>query len=1252
MSVAEPEVARAPETSLGLGNAAMGRLLSSGGPSFAAAAQGQPNVLGQPGVLAGGNRAVQRAIRRAGDGSGQAPEGFAGRLSSAEAGMPLPDQARETLEESFGTPLTDVRLHVGGTSADLAADVGARAFTVGQDIYFGQGEYAPDSPSGYELLAHEVTHTLQQGGGGLASATTVSSPSDPSEREAVSVARQVSADRGRPIPVPNSAAPPVVARDVSATDLIPDSILNGIRTTLSVVPGYTLLTQIVGKDLITDQPVAASNEQLLESLLTFGPFGAGVAPVLRGMKVIGEIVSLVTGGLAEHNLTLARIGHDVEAAWDEVSVTKGIDGNAAIVRRYVDAILRDVTAFVGSLVDKVLEMVRAAVAEVAEPHLETPEIKPVWDLARKVLHHDPLRGTDVDAPTVEILGDFLRLIGQEQVLAQMTERGTLQQTADWLDTQFATFSSITGELMALFRDAWAAIQPQNLPHLLDTLPQLAERAFALVRRIGAFASTVIGKVLEIIKKSLLGWLSENAHRMPGFHLMTVIIERNPFTGEAVPRTPENLIKGFITLMPNGEATYNQLAESGVIADAAGRITAAMTRLGISWDMVTGTFHAVWDMLTLNDLLAPAAAFERVLAKVGEPLGRILEFVTEVVKVVIELILKLMNFPSDLVGSIINNAMAAIEDIKKDPVAFLQNMLQALKAGFTGFFDEILQFLMSGLASWLFRGLGPLGITAPPDFTLKSILDLVLQVLGVTVDTLWQKLGKKIGPEKAAKLRAGVGALGEAWAFIKDVQEGGVAAVWHHLVDKLTGLWDMLLQTAEQWIMTQIIEKVTAKLISMLDPTGVMAVVNSFIAFFKAIQSAIDYLRDILQIVNEYVTTFAQVAAGNVAPGAEKIKQGLGHAVPVAIGFLANQVGLGNVPEKVVEIIGGLRQLIDEALDWLFDKAFELGGAALNALGLGGDKAAEPAQAQPAIDLHVHFDIEGHDHQIFVDPKGELMVASEPQPVTNLEHLRTLLGQYRALPPETPIEPRKALVDQMVALIKSDPELVAQLNEGEQIDQLCAEADIGFDAAVKELNALKDEDKETSKTFAVGKGYTAKSGWGSDDTESENYDPQRLAIVVSTISAQYQQMKITQKVIAEHPEILPTDAEIDAAFDAIARTGSPPPRQDYDVPRDIKPAVDKAWAEGMQAAKNQQKRQTSRAGSNDQGVMGRYGHSHAERQVWEMTQATAIGVSQKVCGRCRPEFKANADAAKKIIVIKDGAGQYLVFRPGKDPAYRK
>jgi hypothetical protein len=766
-----------------------------------------------------------------------------------------------------------------------------------------------------------------------------------------------------------------------ARDLIPDVLLESIRGVVAVIPGYAQVALVMGKDPITGKPVAGGENELVEELLTFGPFGPAVSAVLQAIEVAGDVVTFLTNGLREHNLTLARIEGDLAKVWDEVSIAKGIDENAKIIERHVSAFASDLKAFIEEVADHIIQMVRAVIAKFVEPLLETPAVKPIWDLARKVLHYDPLRGVPVQAPTVEILGDFLRLIGKEDLLAQMQERGTLQKTADWLDAQFATFASISADVGKLFHDAWEAISPSNLPTLLDTLPGLVSRAVGLLGRISSFATGIPLKILELIKQSLLGWLSEHAHQIPGFHLLTVILARNPLTGEVVPRTPENLIKGFVTLLPGGEGMYQHLAESGVIADAAGQIESAIGRLGISWGMISDTFHRIWDSLHLEDLLAPLAAFERVVGTFKEPITRIFEFIEDVLKVVVTLILKLMDFPSDLLASIIGHAMAAIDRIKQDPVAFFKNMLAALKAGIAGFFDGILGFLAQGLSSWLFHSLGKAGITVPSDLSLGSILTMVMQILGLSVEHLWKKLGEHIGEDKVKKMRTALDKLGQAWAFIKDVTEGGLGALWKHLTEQLGNLWDTVLGMAQDWVMSEIVEKVAQKLLSMLDPTGVMAVVNSFIAFFKAIQSAIEYMRDILKVVDDYVTTFAEVAAGNIGPGAQKIIQGLANAIPIAIGFLANQVGLGDVSEKVVEIIGGLREMVDKALDWLIEKAIQLGKAALDALGFGDEHSEKPAAAKPKDeDLHVDesFDADGESHELkTVDEAGELFVFSTP-----------------------------------------------------------------------------------------------------------------------------------------------------------------------------------------------------------------------------------------------------------------------------------
>jgi phage-related protein len=891
-------------------------------------------------------------------------------------GQPLNLAVRRRIEPHVGADLGHVRVR---HEPEAARAIGARAFTSGSTIFLGPGESATD----VALIAHEATHVVQQSA------------------------------------MPAAGAP--VMRQLEFLEDAAEWVLDGVRSRVRALPGYTLLSQIAGVDLLSGRPVSVTRTELIQELLSWGPFAPAVGPVLQTVGVIEELFTFISQGLSAHNLTLDRLRGDLDAAWDRISVSEGIEGNLAIVRGYVDALLADVRAFVGSIVDRVLQMIRAAVVAIAEPLLQAPPIAPVWNLAKKVLHYDPLLGRPVDASTAEILADFLRLIGQEQRLAQMQERGTLQETADWLDTQLETFRSLVDELGTLFSDAWAAIQPENLPGLLDTLPALANRAFGVIGRVADFATTVIGKVLELIKNALLGWLSEHAYAIPGFRLLTVIIGRNPFTGEAVERTAASLIGGFIALLPNGEATYQQLAESGVIAEAGAQIESAMSRLNISLELIVGTFRGIWDSLTLDDLLAPIAAFDRIVAAIGEPLGRIFEFIGVVVETVVSLVLRLMNFPSDLLASIIANVAQAITDIQRDPVRFLLNMLEALKQGFTGFFNNILTYLLQGLTAWLFRGLGQLGITIPPDLSLQSILTLVLQVLGLSVDYLWTKLGEHIGPERVAQIRGALDRLGEAWAFIQDIQERGFVAVWEYIASQLGNLWDTLLGMAQEWIMTTIVNNVVARLLSMLDPTGVMAVVNSFIAFFNAVQSAIEYLRDILEIVNRYVTTLAQIAAGNITPGAQMLEQGLAAAIPIAIGFLANQVGIGNVPEKIVELIGRLRQLIDQAVDWLIQQALRLGQAALNALGLGG---TAPGDEGP---IHEPFEVAGEEHEIFVAGAGALMVASNGgQPVQAIDRLRALHTQYTALPATATRTERLAVIRQMIALIRADPSLLAQL----------------------------------------------------------------------------------------------------------------------------------------------------------------------------------------------------------------------------------
>jgi hypothetical protein len=140
------------------------------------------HLKGPNGILASG-----LLSRKARDSNGVADgaEEAVGAASSS-SGSALPDTLMRKFESSLGTDLSSVRVHTGDSSAAANEAVGARAYTMGQDIHFAAGQYDPSSAGGQHLLAHEVAHTVQQSGmtQRMQFKLAVSSPGDHLEHEA------------------------------------------------------------------------------------------------------------------------------------------------------------------------------------------------------------------------------------------------------------------------------------------------------------------------------------------------------------------------------------------------------------------------------------------------------------------------------------------------------------------------------------------------------------------------------------------------------------------------------------------------------------------------------------------------------------------------------------------------------------------------------------------------------------------------------------------------------------------------------------------------------------------------------------------------------------------------------------------------------------------------------------------------------------------------------------------------------------
>lgn len=104
-------------------------------------------------------------ISRKGNGGFTASESVETRLKSGKgSGQPLPNETRDFMESRFGNDFSGVKVHTGSDSVQLSKELGAQAFTHGEDIYFNSGKYSPHTDEGKKLLAHELTHTIQQTG--------------------------------------------------------------------------------------------------------------------------------------------------------------------------------------------------------------------------------------------------------------------------------------------------------------------------------------------------------------------------------------------------------------------------------------------------------------------------------------------------------------------------------------------------------------------------------------------------------------------------------------------------------------------------------------------------------------------------------------------------------------------------------------------------------------------------------------------------------------------------------------------------------------------------------------------------------------------------------------------------------------------------------------------------------------------------------------------------------------------------------
>jgi hypothetical protein len=232
-------------------------------------------------------------------------------------GLPLDSATRAYFEPRFGHDFGHVRVHADTAAGARAAALDAAAYTVGPDILFGPGQYAPESPVGQRLLAHELTHVAQQERFGaytpsvMGALGAVSRRSDAAEREAEAAADLVTT--GQAVQV---QAAPSAAVACGFTDWL-DGVVN---------PTYPTPVGDAGKSMFWDLASLSPIGAMASTAIDMGKWGID--------KLYGDEV--------------AANRHSHDAAWDAIGMVPGlgtlqslgslaVDGTALVNRKFGDS---------------------------------------------------------------------------------------------------------------------------------------------------------------------------------------------------------------------------------------------------------------------------------------------------------------------------------------------------------------------------------------------------------------------------------------------------------------------------------------------------------------------------------------------------------------------------------------------------------------------------------------------------------------------------------------------------------------------------------------------------------------------------------------------------------------------------------------------------------------------------------------------------------------------------------------------------
>lgn len=557
---------------------------------------------------------------------------------------------------------------------------------------------------------------------------------------------------------------------------------------------------------------------------------------------------------------------------------------------------------------------------------------PGYRLLTIIIGFNPINGETVERSAANILRGMVELVpGGHQIEEALNKYGVFEKAGAWIDKQVKRMEALGSGLKS---DWDHFIDNVSIWHPIRAFEDAVDLLSSAVGRIKRFLVDLATDILELIRDAILMPLAKLAEGTRGWDLLIAVLGKNPITKEPVEPTADNLIGGFMKLIGE-EEVWNNIKKANAIPRAWAWFKNAVKGLLGFVSQIPSLFIEALKSLTIGDIILLPRAFKKVGMVFGNFALKFFSWAMDSVWTLLQIIFEVV-----APGAIpyLKKVGEAFRSILKNPIGFVKNLVAAGKMGFQLFADHIGTHLKESFIDWLTGSLQ--GVYIPKSLDIREIIKFVLSVLGLTWQNIRGKLVKVVG-ETAVK------AMETGFDIVVTLVTEGPAAAWEKIKEELGNLKDMVMQGIMDFVIETVVKKAVAKVLSLLVPGG--AFIQAIISIYDTIMVFIHKLAKIIQVAKAFLDSLMEIVSGAIGGAAKKVENTLAGLLTLAISFLAGFLGLGNITDKVMDIINTkVREPIDKALDkvidWIVTMAKKLFAKVFGKKEDGGDVRSQAAAA--------------------------------------------------------------------------------------------------------------------------------------------------------------------------------------------------------------------------------------------------------------------------------------------------------------------